>query len=270
MDVESLTFSRRRGFAAAADSLLGEAVATRAAAANAAKPVDRDQCTVLLRELTRREMALAPMQTAVHPSSLILGRLLWQHPASVAGKRVLGLGSGRGLAALVAAHCGAAEVTMTDGSASSVKLLRENIALNVTAGCSCDDICAHTLVWDAAGGGDCGDGRGDVDGRFDLIVAADCAYEGAEYSRDLLATISRRLGETGRAVLVSPSAAHRAGMATLLDALEREAHSLRMVRSSTLGVDAPLLRDAKSIHRGFGVEVAADVQSFSLLVIQPA
>lgn len=218
----------------------------------------------MLRELTRRERAMAPMQSAIHPSSLLLGRLLWQHPEAVAGKHVLGLGSGQGLAALVAAQCGATQVVMTDGSAKSVKLLRENIALNAEVGC---EMRAHTLVWDASGGGACAEGCGDPDGRFELIVAADCTYEGGQYSDDLLATIRRRLSRTGRAVLISPSAAHRAGVATLLDALEHETHSLRILRSSTLGVDAPLLRDPERIHRGVGGEVAADVQHFSLLVI---
>ena len=241
------------------DSIVsGDAIAERAHAANIGLPAKHCTATVLLRGLSRRERFQAPMQSAVHASSLIMGRLLWQHPHCIRGRNVLGLGSGRGVAELVAAKCGAKEVVMTDAAEASLQFLKENIALNTETG-HCH---VQRLVWGAP--------RpilADTLRVFDLILAADCAYEGPSFAIDLLATVETRLVCGGRALLVSPTSQHRAGMAALMDAIKAN-KSLHVVYSDVLHTDSELLAEPGRINEEFASDFAADVQTFRILVVE--
>ncbi len=101
--------------------------------------------------------------------------------ADIKGKRVLELGAGTGVGGLTAAACGAAHVTLTDGSEMALELLDENIKANGLADCvqSCQlrwgyisdtvDLVAH--------------------GPWDLIIGSDLLYA-PESHPDLIATIA--------------------------------------------------------------------------------
>ena len=96
-----------------------------------------------------------PYWAEVWPASLALAEAL----TDVAGLRVVELGCGLGVPALVAASRGA-EVTAVDWAEDAIELLRENAARNGLA------VRAERRDW-----------REPWDERFDLALAADVLYE---------------------------------------------------------------------------------------------
>jgi predicted nicotinamide N-methyase len=96
-----------------------------------------------------------PYWAELWPASTALAAAL----PDVAGLRVVELGCGLGLPALVAAAHGA-EVTATDWAADAIDLLRENASRN--------GLTVHAAVRDW---------RESWDERFDLALAADVLYE---------------------------------------------------------------------------------------------
>jgi predicted nicotinamide N-methyase len=126
-----------------------------------------------------------PYWAALWPSGLALARAL---PERLDGLRVLDLGCGLGVPALVAAARGG-DVTALDWAAEAVELLRENAARN-------------GLRLDAVHG----DWRG-FSGSFDLVLGADVLYE--ERNADALLDVLPRLAP--RVLLAEPGRPYAAG-----------------------------------------------------------
>ncbi|MBW6432220.1 50S ribosomal protein L11 methyltransferase [Actinoplanes hulinensis] len=59
-----------------------------------------------------------------------LARFLLDHPDEVAGRRVLDVATGSGVAAIAAAHCGAAAVAVTDIDPAAVEAAHRNASAN--------------------------------------------------------------------------------------------------------------------------------------------
>jgi predicted nicotinamide N-methyase len=97
---------------------------------------------------------------SVYGGSIVLAHYLHTHARDFEGARVVELGAGLGLAAMVAAHAGA-RVVATDGDAGVVEYARENLAANGVAG-----VRVELLLWgDAAAAARVG--------GADVVVAAD-------------------------------------------------------------------------------------------------
>jgi len=91
----------------------------------------------------------------------------WLLSTEIKGLKVLELGSGTGLAALVASRQGA-QVTATDGIDDILKLAKQNVRRNGAA------IRIEKLDWLTFDEKDDDDLKGE---SFDLILAADCVYD---------------------------------------------------------------------------------------------
>jgi predicted nicotinamide N-methyase len=107
-----------------------------------------------------------------------LARYVLDHPAQVAGKRVLDFGSGSGLVAIAAAKAGAADVLAADidafaGAAIALNAVANDVAVRVTH----DDVIGATYAWDTILVGDmCYEGP--LTERL-LAWLTDCARTGA-------------------------------------------------------------------------------------------
>lgn len=119
-----------------------------------------------------------------------LARHVLDHPALVAGARVLDFATGSGLAAIAAARAGAAAVSGADIDPLAIAALRLNAAANAVA---VEAICADLI------------GR---DQGWDVVLAGDVCYERDLAARviDWLDTLARRgarvlIGDPGRAYL---------------------------------------------------------------------
>lgn len=86
-----------------------------------------------MRHRSRVNVRLAPAPTPTAPRTHTQGedlaRFLGRHRHLVAGKRVLDLGTGTGIAGLAAAQCGARKVTLTDHPALG-PLVQANVERN--------------------------------------------------------------------------------------------------------------------------------------------
>ena len=113
-----------------------------------------------------------------------LARFILDHPAEVAGRRVLDIGAGSGLVAIAAMKAGAAEVAAADIDAFSAAAVRLNAAAN-----GCDiTITQEDLIGQ--------------DGNWDIILVGDLFYERPLAER-LLAWLKKLgrpalLGDPGR------------------------------------------------------------------------
>lgn len=114
----------------------------------------REPEALLDEEAFEREEFL-PYWAELWPAALALARVL---PERMDGLRVVELGCGLGVPSLVAAARGAA-VTASDWAADAIELLRENVRRNGL------DVDARTVDWR------------DLDGEWDLALAADVLYE---------------------------------------------------------------------------------------------
>ena len=124
----------------------------------------------------------------VWPASVALARYLAAHPHVVRDKRCVELGAGvSALPALAAARAGAASVVATEGEASALPLLRQNVASNSAAGACCVE--ARQLRW-----GDFTQPNINLSSA-DVILGADVVWGGGGGSREaqraLLRTLSR-------------------------------------------------------------------------------
>jgi predicted nicotinamide N-methyase len=117
------------------------------------------------RERIPQDLALQLMEEPFYwafcwASGAVLARYLLDHPALVAGKRVLDFGCGSGVVAIAAAKAGAAEVIACDIDPVALTATEANAGLNQVELTLSDDF----------------DGIG---GDFDIIVAADVLYDRA-------------------------------------------------------------------------------------------
>jgi predicted nicotinamide N-methyase len=147
----------------------------------------------------------------------------------VRGRRVLDLGCGLGLTGIVAARRGA-RVTLVDAAPPAVAFAAASLRANGLAG---DALCAdwRTLADDA---------------RFDVVLAAEVAYEPATFP-DLAATVARHLAHEGVALVAD---GHRTETRALYRALAREGLVLRAVELRPAEEERPIpLRLTLASHR---------------------
>lgn len=109
-----------------------------------------------------------PFWAAAWPGGQALARYLLDVPATVAGRRVLDLGSGSGLVAVAAVRAGAASVTASDVDPYSHTAIGMNAELNGASGIE--------VVGDLLGG---------EPPDVDVVVAGDVCYDRAMTSRVL-------------------------------------------------------------------------------------
>jgi predicted nicotinamide N-methyase len=107
------------------------------------------------------EMNIAPPYWAfAWAGGQALARYLLDHPTTVAGRRVLDLGSGSGLAAIAAMRAGAAAILASDVDAVALAAIELNAEANGVA--------VHTTACDLLGAAPDG---------YDVVLAGDLFYE---------------------------------------------------------------------------------------------
>jgi predicted nicotinamide N-methyase len=139
-----------------------------------------------------------PFWAFAWPGGQALARLLLDEPARAAGKRVLDFAAGCGIAALAAAHAGAARVEAAEIDPLAAAAIRLNAAANGLA--------VEAIAEDLVG----------APGRWDLILAGDVCYE-APMTAHILPWL-RGLAAAGAEVLLAdPGRAYlpREGLAPL-------------------------------------------------------
>lgn len=129
----------------------------------------------------------------IWPASLLFGAYLAEHAHLVAGKRVVELGAGSGVAGIVCAALGAQHVCLTDVPCA-LQLIRSNVARNERYAARC---AVAPCRW-----GDEADIASLVSGApFDVIVASELVYKQSEQTFkelvDTMAALSR-----GKAVVL--------------------------------------------------------------------
>jgi predicted nicotinamide N-methyase len=130
-----------------------------------------------------------PFWAFAWPGSQALARHVLDHPATVAGKRVLDFAAGCGLAAIAAAHAGATHVEAAEIDTLAVAAIRLNAAANGVA--------VAALAEDVVGAA-C---------RWDLIFCGDVCYEAPmtghilPWLRGLAAQAEVWIADPGRAYL---------------------------------------------------------------------
>jgi predicted nicotinamide N-methyase len=135
-----------------------------------------------------------PFWAFAWPGSVALARHVLDHPAAIAGRRVLDFAAGCGLAAIACARSGAARVEACDIDPLAVAATRLNAAANAAAVVALD---------------------GDVVGcacRWDFIVCGDVCYEAPMTGRIL--PWLRRMAATAEVWIADPGRAYlpRGGM----------------------------------------------------------
>ncbi len=130
-----------------------------------------------------------PFWAFAWPGGQALARYLLDHPESVAGRRVLDVATGGGIAALAAARAGAAQVEANDIDPMALSATVLNARAN--------GVIVTPLPGDIVG----------TPGRWDLIMAGDVCYEAPmvhamlPWLRRLAATAEVWIGDPGRAYL---------------------------------------------------------------------
>lgn len=125
---------------------------------------------------------------------------------SLAGEKVLELGSGVGLAGIAAARAGA-QVTMTDYETDALLFARYNALRNLPADALQRQVRFVPMDWRAP----------DVDAGFDIIIGADIVYERKNFL-PILSLLQSHLVPGGRALLTEPDrAVGRAFLAAVRD-----------------------------------------------------
>jgi predicted nicotinamide N-methyase len=146
------------------------------------------------------------------PGGQALARHLLDHPALVAGKKVLDIGAGSGLVSIAAKKAGAVQVTAAEIDAFAIAAIRLNAALN--------DVAIETESRDLIGGAS----------RWDTILVGDMCYERplAERLTQWLGALSANgatvlLADPGRAYLPKEGLTEiaRHGVPTSLDLEDR-------------------------------------------------
>lgn len=133
------------------------------------------------------EMGLPPPYWAfAWAGGQALARYILDHPAELAGKRVLDIGAGSGIAAIAAAKAGASQVAAADIDALAVTAMDINAAANdVTIAATTDD----WLSLDAPQG--------------DVLLVGDLFYE-RELAERVMAFIRRKAADGARVLVGDP------------------------------------------------------------------
>ena len=142
-----------------------------------------------------------PFGLLLWDSAPMLAGVLADRPELVAGKTVLELGAGVGVAGLVAAALGG-NVRQTDHGREALALCRANAARNAVP----------RLDWALADWTDWSDGA-----RYDVIIGSDILYE-ADLYPPLAAIMARNLAPEGRVLLTDPGRTSTPKFVTLLEA----------------------------------------------------
>jgi predicted nicotinamide N-methyase len=141
-----------------------------------------------------------PFGAVLWPAAIVLGDVLVEHAALVQGKRVLELGCGLGVGAIVSEKLGGTAFA-SDGHPDMPELFRRNAQKNGTA-----PQYVH-YDWNDAEG----------PGRFDVVLASDVLYEPTACT--LLAdAIARTLQAGGTAIVTDPGRPHWPRFLKKLDA----------------------------------------------------
>lgn len=151
------------------------------------------------RLLAADEVEEPPYWMHLWPGARALAARLATEP-SLVGARVLEIGCGLGLPALLAAVRGA-RVVATDRRAEPLLLLERSAALNRV------HIDVVQMDWSATA----------VRGGFDWVLGADVAYDGDD-EESLAAVCAAHVGAAGRLLLADSVNTHRSGLATRLAA----------------------------------------------------
>lgn len=139
-------------------------------------------------DLRRRDERL-PYWAEVWPSAIALAGYVAEHPRRVANRRVLEIGCGQGLPAVMAGLCGA-HVVLTDYDETALEFAALNWALNLASPPE-----VRRMDWREADVPPC-----------DLLLAADVAYERRSFA-PLLDFMRRTLASGGEAWIAEPQRA---------------------------------------------------------------
>lgn len=157
----------------------------------------------------------------VWPAGRLLAEAMSRHP--IAGKRILELGCGLGLASLVLQKRGAG-VLATDHHPLAESFLRDNAALN-----DLPPVPYRNLQWTAP----------DEDlGRFDLIIGSDILYERA-HAAQLAPVLERHANAKAEIVIADPG---RGNSGPLTRALAAQGYSVEEMRLPMTPEEAPPFR----------------------------
>ena len=151
--------------------------------------------------LAARDLA-PPFWAFAWPGGQALARHVLDHPALVAGRRVLDFAAGGGIAAIACARAGAALVEAAEIDPLALAAVGLNAALNgVTVHAAQGDVIEGDLIAGA--------------GRWDLILCGDVCYEAPMTARIL--PWLRARARTATVLLADPGRAYlpRAGLARL-------------------------------------------------------
>ncbi len=129
-----------------------------------------------------------PFWAFAWPGGQALARHILDHPATVAGRRVLDFAAGCGIAAIAAARAGAASVDAVEIDPLAAAAIRLNAASN--------GVVVNALAEDLVG----------CPGRWDLILCGDVCYE-APMTAHILPWL-RRLAEMAEVWLADPGRAY--------------------------------------------------------------
>jgi predicted nicotinamide N-methyase len=129
-----------------------------------------------------------PYWTELWPASIVLARFLEKNPCLIEGKKIIELGCGLGLSGIVAGKLGG-NVLLTDYQQKALDFAEANWNRN-------NSIPARTKILDWR--------HGDLKEKFDVILAADVAYESKMF-KPLVKTVVRLLAPGGCILITEPN-----------------------------------------------------------------
>jgi predicted nicotinamide N-methyase len=129
-----------------------------------------------------------PFWAFAWPGGQATARHVLDHPACVAGRRVLDFAAGCGIAAIACAHAGAAHVEAADTDPLAISAIRLNAVAN--------GVRIHAAAGDVVG----------ADCRWDLILCGDVCYE-APMTGHILPWL-RRMASTAEVWIADPGRAY--------------------------------------------------------------
>ncbi len=226
-----------------------------------------DGVTILINQVKARQSSQADVGFLMWPSAVVLSRYLLTHPDLVFDKDVLEIGSGCGLAGLVAGKVKSVQdgrkktkVLLTDFNTTVVKNCENNILLNGLDSVAMSDQ-LDFFQQDIAVDGWL-DSNGMKQKQVDLILAADVICQ-PEDAYAAARTIFCALKSGGKAIIVSADSKHRFGV----ERLEEACHiaNLRVSSSTNIGdlYDGRLLCSSMQKTTGY-----VDGMSLTLYIVE--